>query len=129
MVRRLSRAQRKAAFLRQAAEAFEELDRWYDEHPEATFAEIEQEAREKRRELMGTTLEVLINGHTTGAEGDVPHCPQCDAEMELHDYCTKQVWGLEGDSTLERAYYVCPECGETLFPPGSTTTPASGPLE
>jgi hypothetical protein len=129
MVRRLSRAQRKAAFLRQAAEAFEELDRWYDEHPEATFAQIEQEARQKRRELMGRTLEVLINGHTTGAEGDVPHCAQCGAEMELHDYCTKQVWGLEGDSTLERAYYVCPECGETLFPPGSATAPASGPME
>lgn len=129
MVRRLSRAQRKAAFLRQAAEAFEELDSWYDEHPEATFAQIEQKARQKRRELMGKTLEVLINGHTTGAEGEVPHCPQCEAEMELHDYGTKQVWGLEGDSVLERAYYVCPECGETLFPPGSATALESGPLE
>lgn len=129
MVRRLSRAQRKAEFLRQASVAFEELERWYEEHPEATFAQIEQKAREKRRELMGKTLEVLINGHTTGAEGEVPHCRQCGAEMELHGYCTKQVRGLEGDSVLDRAYYVCPPCGETLFPPGSPTPPEGGSME
>jgi hypothetical protein len=115
----MSRAQRKAAFLRQASGAFEELDRWYDEHAEATFGEIEEKAREKRRELMGKVLEVVINGHGTGAEGDAPDCPQCGAEMVVHDYRPKQVWGLEGDSVLERAYYVCPKgCGETLSPPG-----------
>jgi len=29
------------------------------------------------------------------------------------------IHGLKGETRLERAYYVCPECkGETLFPPG-----------
>jgi hypothetical protein len=130
MVRRLSRAARQAAFLQQAAVAFEELDRWYDEHPEATFAEIEQKGREKRRELMGKALEIVINGHRTGAEEEPPHCPQCGAEMRLHDYRPKRVRGLEGDSELERAYYVCPQgCGETLFPPGPTTAPEGGSME
>jgi hypothetical protein len=113
-----------------ASTAFDELDQWYDEHPEATFAEIEQKAREKRRELMGKTIEVLINGHGTGAEGAPPRCPECGMKMVLHDYRTKKVRGLEGDSELERAYYVCPQgCGQTLFPPGSATTPEAGSME
>jgi len=130
MVRQLSRAQRKAAFLRQAAEAFEELDRWYDEHPEATFAEIEQKAREKRRKLMGKVLEIVINGHNTGAEEAALHCPGCGAEMELQDYRPKTVRGLEGDSVLERAYYHCSQgCGERIFPPGRAAAPERGSME
>ena len=31
----------------------------------------------------------------------------------------RTIRGLEGDTRLERAYYVCPQCsGETIFPPG-----------
>lgn len=130
MVRRMSRAGRKAAFLREADKAFEELEQWYETHPDATFAEIEAKAREKRRELMGRGLEILVNGHGTGAEEPPPYCPQCGAEMALHSYRPKKVRGLEGDSVLERAYYVCPQgCGETFFPPGPTTPPEDGPVE
>ena len=131
MVRRMSRAQRQEAFLQHALGAFEALDRWYGEHPEATFAEIEQQARKQRRQLMGKALEVVINGRRTGAEEEAaPRCPRCGAEMTLHDYRPKTVRGLEGDSVLERAYYVCPQgCGETLFPPGSPLAAQGGPLE
>ncbi|MBM3190931.1 MAG: hypothetical protein FJZ90_19715 [Chloroflexi bacterium] len=130
MVRRMSRAQRREAFLHQAMGVFEELDRWYEEHPEATFAELEQQARKQRREFMGKVLEIVINGHRTGAEEAAPRCPQCGAEMKLRDYRPKTVRGLEGDSVLERAYYVCPQkCGETLFPPGSPAASAAGSVE
>ncbi|NLX43927.1 MAG: hypothetical protein GXY79_10670 [Chloroflexi bacterium] len=130
-MRRMSRAQRREAFLEHALEAFETLDRWYGEHPEATFAEIEQQARKQRRELMGKALEVVINGRRTGAEeAAAPRCPRCGAEMALHDYRPKTIRGLEGESVLERVYYVCPQgCGETLFPPGSPPAAASGCLE
>jgi len=40
------------------------------------------------------------------------------------------VAGLEGETELERAYYVCRGCEEqTLFPPGSETAIAGGSLE
>lgn len=130
MVRRLSRAERRAAFLRQAAEAFDTLETWCDRHPEATFAEIEQEARRERRTLLGRGLEVLINGRDSGVREDPPRCPGCGAEMELQDYRPKIVRGLEGESTLERAYYVCSQgCGETFFPPGPDPAPAAGSVE
>ena len=66
MARRMSKEQRKAAFLAAADEAFEELEAWYDAHPDATFGEIEEEARKKRRELMGKALEIVVNGRDSG---------------------------------------------------------------
>lgn len=130
MARKMSRRRRKEAFLMAASETFERLEGWYDEHPEATFGEIEQEARRRRRELMGQALEVLVNGRDNGVEVEGIPCEQCHAEMEFKGYLPWTVRGLEGDTRLERAYYVCPECeGETFFPPGQETSPAPGSLE
>jgi hypothetical protein len=45
-----------------AEEMLAKLEAWYDAHPDASFGEIEQQARQERRELMGEVLAVLING-------------------------------------------------------------------
>ena len=130
MARKMSRKRRKEAFLIAASETFERLEGWYDEHPEATFGEIEQEARRRRRELMGKALEVLVNGRDTGVQVEGVECEQCGAEMDFKEYLPWTVRGLEGDTELERAYYVCPECeGQTIFPPGPQATIAPGSLE
>lgn len=130
MARKMSRKRRKEAFLMAASEAFEGLEEWYDAHPEATFGEIEQEARRRRRELMGKALEVLVNGRDNGVQIEGVHCERCGKEMEFQGYPPWTVRGLEGDTRLERAYYVCPDCeGETIFPPGPETRTARGSLE
>jgi DNA-directed RNA polymerase subunit RPC12/RpoP len=120
MSRPQSRARRQAAFLEEAKRMYERMEDWYDEHPEASFGELEEEARKRRRELMGSTLAQLVNGRDTGAQVELPKCKQCGNEMDFEGYRKWRLHGLEGDSTLERAYYACPHCeGETLFPPGS----------
>ncbi len=122
MGRQLSRAQRRELFLQCAATVFEKLEGWYDEHPDASFGEIEAEARRQRRVLMGAELELLINGRSTGLQVEAPHCSCCGSELQFHEYRRKTIRGLEGNTCLERAYYVCPKgCGETLFPPGPET--------
>jgi hypothetical protein len=128
MARRMSRAQRREAFLAQANTMFDALEAWYDNHPDASFGEIEQEARAQRRAFMGRALAIMINGRDTGQQVDPPRCAVCGTEMEFEDYRNWTVRNLEGDTTLERAYYVCPRCErQGLFPPGpqAETTPRS----
>ena len=109
---------------------FEGLEEWYDQHPTASFGEIEAEARQRRRELMGKGLAVLINGRETGYQIEPPACPTCGKPMDFEDYRAKTVYGLEGDSALSRAYYVCSHCAEqTLSPPRSDSAPAPRSLE
>jgi hypothetical protein len=109
---------------------FDALEDWYDEHPDASFGEIEAEARRQRRELMGQVLAILINGRDRGFQLEAPECQECGQAMKFHGYRGWSIYGLEGDTRLERAYYVCPHCaGETLFPPGWETATAGGSLE
>jgi hypothetical protein len=110
MTRRMSRSKRKAAFLNVASEMYDELEAWYDKHPDATYGEI--------------------NGRDSGYQVEGVHCSKCGAEMEFKGYPSWKISGLEGETKLERAYYVCPKCeGETIFPPGSETSIEGGSLE
>jgi hypothetical protein len=130
MSRTMSRTQRRAAFLESAARMYNQLEDWYDEHPDATFGEIEAQARQYRLKLMGETLTLMINGRTEGYQLAAPSCAQCGQAMKFVDYRQRTVGGLEGDTALSRAYYVCPRCkGETVFPPGPPTPTPSGSLE
>jgi len=130
MSRPQSRARREAAFMEEAKRMYEKLEDWYDAHPQASFGEIEAEVRKRRRELMGKTMEQLVNGRDTGVQMEAPKCEQCGEAMEFEGYLSLGVHGLEGESRLERAYYVCPHCeGQTLFPPGCETEVASRSLE
>ena len=130
MYRQMSRGQREAVFLKKAGQMYSALEAWYDQHPEASFGEIEAEARRLRRELMGEGLAVLINGRDTGFQLEAPPCSVCGQAMEYKGHRRWRISGLEGETTLMRAYYVCPECeGETLFPPGPETAAANRPLE
>jgi hypothetical protein len=74
MARKMSRRRLREAFLLAASGAFERLEAWYDAHSEATFGEIEQEARRRRRELRGKALEVLVNGRDNGVQVERPKC-------------------------------------------------------
>ena len=130
MSRRMLRSRRRETFLATASEMYDGLEKWYDEHPEATYGEIELEVRRRRRKLMGRGLEILINGRDTGYQVKGVACEKCGTRMEFKGYPPWTVSGLEGDARLERAYYVCPECdGETIFPPGSEAAATGGSLE
>jgi len=119
MIRETSREGRRKAFLAYAEEMFEALEAWYDAHPEASFGEIEVQARQLRREMMGKVLGVVINGRDTGRQVEAPRCSRCGRKMRFVGYREWHISGLEGDTRLERAYYVCPsKDGETFFPPG-----------
>jgi hypothetical protein len=116
--------------MEKAGQMYDEMESWYDQHTSASFGEIESEARGQRRKLMGEALGILINGRDTGNQVEASRCQKCEKPMEFKGYRRWEVHGLEGDTVLERAYYVCPECsGETIFPLGQQTALTGGPLE
>jgi len=126
MTRPITRKERKVAFIKQAEGMFEELEKWYDENPEANFEEIEREARQARRKMMGKSLGIMINGRDVGKSKENPLCEQCGEKMRFDSYRKKRIYGLEGETELERAYYTCDVCEkQTFFPLGQkigTTT-------
>ena len=125
MSRPMSRAQRQATFLEEAAHMFNHLEDWYDQHPDASFGEIEAQARQQRRQLMGRALALLINGRDRGYQNEAPSCAKCEQPMRFERYRTRRVYGLEGDTQLSRAYYRCPVCKrQTFFPPRPQTETA-----
>jgi ribosomal protein S27AE len=125
MPRRESRRQRKAEFMQAAEAMYERMEDWYDAHPDASFEEIEAELRQRRRELMGSTLETLIVGRDSGLAVAPPTCPKCGQAMTFEGYRPWTVKGLEGDSTLARAYYTCPACGARGFSPSGPEAAAA----
>lgn len=125
-----SRAQREAEFMEAARQMYARLEDWYDQHPEASLGEIEAEARRRRRVLMGQAMQILVNERDRGYQLTPPECPQCRQPMEFEGYRPWHVCGLEGDTLLERAYYVCPRCeGQTLFPLGPEAAATARSLE
>ncbi len=130
MASRMSRAQRQSAFVESATRVFNQLEDWYEQHPDASFAELESQARQGRRALMGEALALLINGRTEGYQFEPPSCTACGQAMKFAGYRRRTIYGLEGDTPLSRAYYVCEQCdAQTLFPPRSSITPARRSLE
>ena len=119
-MRPITRKERKRAYMEKAERMFEEMENWYDENEAASFEEIEKRARQARRKLMGETIEILINGRDVGKTETGPKCEECGRKMKLKGYRRKMIVGLEGETELERAYYVCEEevCEkQTSFPP------------
>ncbi len=126
---RLSPHEARAAFMDQAGELWDELDRWYREHPQATFKDMELVLRRLRRSLMGQVIPLILAQGDLGATPDPPCCPECGAEMVFKGYSDKEVQGLEGVGRVPRAYYVCPGCRTGFFPPGPQAPSEAGPLE
>ena len=120
-----SRAQRETAFLEVATRLYAQLEDWYDQHPNASFAEFEVEARRVRQDLMGHGLALVITGRDTGARVKPPLCPQCCQSMEFTGY---RPWGAASQAReieVQPACYVCRACEkQTLFHPQSQTATA-----
>ena len=126
MARTKSRAQRKESFMKLAGVMYDGIEDWYDQHPEASFEEIEGELRQRRRELMGETAATLVIGRDSGFRLEPPRCKKCGQPMLLKEYRPWTVKGLEGDAVLERAHYTCPACAGEVFSPSGSEAAATG---
>jgi hypothetical protein len=105
---------------------WDEFNVWYQDHPEATFDEMEAELGKHRRAIVGNFVELSLRQGDLGAKPEAPPCEQCGQPMVFKGYPKKEVHGLEADAKLPRAYYVCPTCGVGIFPPGPSSPSEEG---
>lgn len=98
---------------------YEELWQWREKHPQASFDEIAAQVTPRRREVMAELLKALACQHGTGQTPAGQGCPACGEAMVYKGAAKREVEHyLEGETSLKRAYYYCPECEKGLFPPG-----------
>ncbi len=97
------------------------LTEWRQQHPKATFREIEQETMRRIAGLQARLMSDLAQTSeaTTWADKTTVLCPECGAEMHSDGKRTRHLQGPGGaDIPLQRSYAVCPACGAGFFPPG-----------
>lgn len=98
----------------------EELARWQQAHPEATFDEIEDAVYDHVAHLHGALVDELVAraARPEPEAPDRPVCPGCGVGMRPSGRRVREVMTRLGRRVaLQRTYDVCPACGAGIFPP------------
>lgn len=96
---------------------------WRDEHPKATFRQIESEVEARLALVRSGLIEQLAQASLSSdlakeGPGSRPHCEECDGRLEARGQQDREVITLRGDTIrLQRSYAVCRACGAGVFPP------------
>lgn len=100
-----------------AEEAFTGMAEWREQHPKATFREIEAAVDERLAAVRARMLQdAALASDATELEGS--ECPECGQKLENGGkYSRSLLTSHNKQVTLERRYGKCPSCGEGLFPP------------
>jgi YgiT-type zinc finger domain-containing protein len=99
------------------------IKEWRQQHPTATFAEIERALDERWAVARARLLEDLALASAAAAlparpAVSRPTCPTCGGQLERRGTARRRVRVTHGQAVaLERAYAVCTACGSGLFPP------------
>ncbi len=95
---------------------------WRQQHPQATFRELEDEVD---RRLAVMRAKMLADAAMISAqrewepESEAVRCPECGAILERKGKKKRKLLTRGGQEVeLEREYGVCPACGQGIFPPG-----------
>ena len=102
--------------LEQAQKAIKEMLDELPEGSEITLSDMEQATGSMGRSIMNQSMQKLAQANQTEANERVA-CPMCGEKMHSRGKRKKRVETLRGEIEIERAYFVCSQCGQTYFPP------------
>lgn len=96
------------------------LQKLLDELPEAseiTLSDMEKATGNMGQAIMQQTLQRLVEVKQQPLANEVI-CERCQKRMSRRGKRQKRIVTVRGEVTVERPYYVCPNCGAGSFPPG-----------
>src|SRR5690606_1247553 len=99
-----------------AEEAIRKLLEKLPDKSELTMTDIENLVGEMGHEVTQSATEAIARREQ--AEPCEMICEACQVRMQKRGKRKKQVVTKRGEIELERQYYVCPQCGAGVFPPG-----------
>jgi YgiT-type zinc finger domain-containing protein len=100
------------------------IKEWREQHPKATYREIEEEldkgmARMRARMLEDLALASTAAQWSQAEPSEKPTCEHCGTKLVSRGKKERHLQTQGGQEViLKRSYGVCPTCGIGLFPPG-----------
>jgi len=113
-----SEEQKRVRLLAKAEELIDEYLAWEKNHPKPDLTEIEDIALELRKALGREIAQMAVDEQEDRAPVPGPDCPRCGKEMRYKGEKAVDVESRAGALKVERGYYYCPVCKESIFPPG-----------
>ena len=106
----------------QSEEIISEIAEWRQEHPKATFREMEAEVDRRlsvlRAKMLGETAVSSVQSEWAEGSREVV-CPECGRPLERKGKKKRKLQTQGGQEVeLEREYGVCPACRRGFFPSG-----------
>ncbi len=118
----MNRAELEKNWKMMGDEAISGMLEWRQQHPQATFREIETEVDERlavMRARMLSDTAMMSKATEWETSGNVPVCPECGTKLEKKGKRKRHMQTRGGQGIeLDREYGRCPKCGEGIFPPG-----------
>ena len=100
------------------------ISQWRQEHPKATWAEIEAAVDERINQLRAQLLQDVVQMGELEQwrelpEEERPRCATCGKPLVARGKQTRFLQTTGGEAVqLTRTYGTCPACGVGFFPPG-----------
>jgi hypothetical protein len=112
-----SRESRKARLMQKAEQLIDEALDWEERTERPNLTQIEDLALRLRQELGRELARSLIEAQEAKQPVPGPTCPSCGREMRYKGQKEVSPLSWVGKLAIERGYYHCPKCKESVFPP------------
>jgi uncharacterized protein with PIN domain len=112
-----TRAEIRAKLLAEAEQAIDELLDWTDHTPRPNLTQIENAVLKMRRHMSEQAAQAVIAAQEAQRPVPGPRCPTCQREMHYKDTKAQTVESRVGELCIERGYYYCEHCRQSVFPP------------
>ena len=113
-----SKEEKRARLMAKAEKVVEEYLEWEEKNPQPDMTEIEEISLRLRKAIGQEIAQMTVEEQEERQPVPGPRCPQCGKEMHNKGERKVEVESRVGKIKVERGYYRCPKCKESIFPPG-----------